>query len=60
MVTILVYYFELGVLSLGGSLAASQAFYWLSQGLCWLVALVTVLSGAQYIWQNRQFINTAK
>ena len=60
MVTILVYYFGLGVLSLGGSLAASQAFYWLSQGLCWLVALVTVLSGAQYIWQNRQFINTAK
>ena len=60
MVTILVYYFGLGVLSLGGSLAASQAFYRLSQGLCWLVALVTVLSGAQYIWQNRQFINTAK
>lgn len=60
MVTILVYYFGLGTLSLGGSMAANQAFYWGSQGLCWLVALVTVLSGAQYIWQNRQFINTAK
>lgn len=60
MVTILVYYFGLGTLSLGGSMAANQAFYWVSKGLCWLVALVTVLSGAQYIWQNRQFINTAK
>lgn len=60
MVTILVYYFGLGALSLGGSMAANQAFYWVSKGLCWLVALVTVLSGAQYIWQNRQFINTAK
>ena len=59
-VTILVYYFGLGTLSLGGSMAANQAFYWVSKGLCWLVALVTVLSGAQYIWQNRQFINTAK
>ena len=60
MVTILAYYFGLGTLSLGGSMAANQAFYWVSKGLCWLVALVTVLSGAQYIWQNRQFINTAK
>ena len=60
MVTILVYYFGLGTLSLGGSMAANQAFYWVSKGLCCLVALVTVLSGAQYIWQNRQFINTAK
>ncbi len=60
MVTILVYYFGLGTLSLGGSMAANQAFYWVSKGLCWLVALVTMLSGAQYIWQNRQFINTAK
>ena len=60
MVTILVYYFGLGALILGGSMAANQAFYWVSKGLCWLVALVTVLSGAQYIWQNRQFINTAK
>lgn len=60
MVTILVYYFGLGALSVGGSLAANQIFYLISQGLCWLVALVTVLSGVQYIWQNRQFINTAK
>ena len=28
--------------------------------LCWLVALVTALSGARYLWDNRQFINTAK
>ena len=28
--------------------------------LCWLMALVTALSGARYLWDNRQFINTAK
>lgn len=60
MVTILVYYFGLGALALGGSFAADRAFHTAVQGLCWLVALVTVASGAQYIWQNRRFINTAK
>ena len=28
--------------------------------LCWLVAAVTLISGAKYLWDNRQFINTAK
>lgn len=28
--------------------------------LCWAVAAVTALSGWQYIWANRQYINTAK
>lgn len=28
--------------------------------LCWLVALVTLISGAKYLWDNRSFINTAK
>ena len=49
-----------GDLEPGRQYGRHQAFYWVSKGLCWLVALVTVLSGAQYIWQNRQFINTAK
>lgn len=28
--------------------------------LCWLVAVITALSGVQYIWENRSFINTTK
>ena len=50
----------ISLLALGGSFAADRAFHTAVQGLCWLVALVTVLSGGQYIWQNRRFINTAK
>ena len=30
------------------------------QGLCWLVALVTVLSGGIYLWQNRSCFANAK
>ena len=30
------------------------------QGLCWLVALVTVLSGGIYLWQNRSCFASAK
>ena len=32
----------------------------ISMGLCWLVAAVTLISGAKYLWDNRSFINTAK
>lgn len=28
--------------------------------LMWLVAAATLISGVQYLWQNRSFINTAK
>ena len=28
--------------------------------LCWLVAIVTAVSGIKYLWDNRGFINTAK
>lgn len=31
-----------------------------SVGLCWLVALVTLISGVKYLWENRSFINTTK
>ena len=30
------------------------------QGMCWLVALVTVLSGGIYLWQNRSCFASAK
>lgn len=32
----------------------------ISYVLCWLVAIVTVISGIQYIWANKEYINTAK
>ena len=32
----------------------------ISMVLCWLVALVTAVSGIKYLWDNRNFINTAK
>ena len=32
----------------------------ISMVLCWLVALVTAVSGIKYLWDNRSFINTAK
>ena len=36
-------------------------FVWLvSSALCWVVAVVTALSGVKYLWDNRSFINTAK
>ena len=28
--------------------------------VCWLVAIVTAVSGIKYLWDNRSFINTAK
>ena len=52
MVTVLVYYFSpalFGEVSLG-----------LMQVLCWLVALVTALSGGIYLWQNRSCFAQAK
>ena len=56
MLTILFYYIAPAFLRdvdvLGFGLAV--------QGLCWLVALVTVLSGGIYLWQNRSCFASAK
>ena len=63
MVTILVYYFGMALETrlAGGTLTASVCTTQLiAAALCWVVAAVTVISGAQYIWNNRQYINTAK
>ncbi len=58
MATIILYYFCEGIVRLSGAAATwPVALAW---WLCWLVALVTLVSGAQYIWQNREYINTAK
>ena len=56
MVTILYYYFAA---SLAGPTDV-MAVGLISQVLCWLVAAVTLISGAKYLWDDRQFINTAK
>ena len=54
MVTIIFYY----VVQFFVSSPALIAFILIVQSLCWLVAAVTVLSGAIYLWQNRAcFIN---
>ena len=61
MLSIIYYYLFMGLAQCLGQPAGA----WLhtttvTNVLCWLVALVTALSGIQYIWGNRQFINTAK
>ncbi len=62
MLTICFYYLGCGVEALGTEPLPTSAFF--SQiaayPLCWLVALVTAISGVKYLWENRQFINTAK
>ena len=56
MLSIILYYFSAGL----ASPEAIGAVGLITQILCWVIAAVTALSGAQYIWNNRQFINTAK
>ena len=56
MVTILIYFFA-AALAPADAVGAVQL---VSIVLCWLVAAVTAISGAKYLWDNRSFINTAK
>ena len=56
MVTIIFYY----VVQFFVSSPALIAFILIVQVLCWLVAAVTVLSGAIYLWQNRACFVNAK
>ena len=56
MLVIILYY----VLAAFAPADAIGAVSLISMGLCWLVAAVTLLSGAKYLWDNRSFINTAK
>ena len=59
MVTVLIYY----TLAWLHGFAPSFWGTWpvvISQVLCWLVAILTAVSGVQYIWGNREYINTAK
>ena len=56
MLVIILYY----VLAAFAPADAIGAVSLISMGLCWLVAAVTLISGAEYLWDNRSFINTAK
>ena len=56
MLTIIFYYFSVSLP--GKVLGADCAF--VAPWLCWLVAVVTAVSGIKYLWDNRSFINTAK
>ena len=56
MLTILLYYFAASLSAPGGILAVALV----TQLLCWLVAAVTLASGAIYLWQNRACFMQAK
>lgn len=56
MLTVLFYYFV--PFFMGDS--DIMAFGLITQVLCWLVALVTVISGCIYLWQNRSCFMQAK
>ena len=56
MLVIILYY----VLAAFAPADAIGAVSLISMGLCWLVAAVTLITGAKYLWENRSFNNTAK
>lgn len=60
MLTIIFYYIAFAVLPMGDTAASVSPVQIVTWVLCWLVALVTLVSGVQYIWANRSFINTTK
>ena len=59
MLTIIFYYFGTA-LTWGNFVMIGADCVFLSYWLCWLVAIVTAVSGIKYLWDNRSFINTAK
>ncbi len=56
MVTVLFYYFAT---AFAGSTSIGLIFM-ITQVLCWAVAVVTLLSGGIYLWQNRECFANAK
>ncbi len=64
MLSIIFYYFATSIASMAVPGMDGAAITYLIAGvasiLCWLVAVVTAVSGIKYLWDNRSFINTAK
>ena len=59
MLSIIFYFFGIA-LGYNGTTQSVTVVVLVSIVLCWLVALVTAVSGIKYLWDNRSFINTAK
>ena len=57
VVLVIILYYVLAAFAPADAIGAVSL---ISMGLCWLVAAVTLISGAKYLWDNRSFINTAK
>ena len=64
MLSIIFYFFGMSIASMSATGAEQGVRQILvisiSMVLCWLVAIVTAVSGIKYLWDNRSFINTAK
>ena len=62
MITIIMFYFGMAIEMWTTDLAATSAYNMQIVGyvMCWAVAVVTLVSGVVYLWQNRECINTAK
>lgn len=61
MLTVIFYYLTAGLAACGAlPQQAAGVLQGVSMALCWIVAVLTAVSGVQYIWANRQYINTAK
>ncbi len=61
MVSIIMYYFFTGVQQTGWlPVDIGAPIYIVTHTLCWVVAAITAFSGLLYLWQYRQYINTAK
>ena len=56
MLTVIFYYFAAALSGPTGIMGVGI----ITQALCWLVALVTLISGVKYLWDNRDCIKTAK
>ena len=56
----IIFYFFGTALCWNGTLESITVVVLVSILLCWLVAVVTAVSGIKYLWDNRSFINTAK
>ena len=56
----IIFYFFGTALCWNGALESITVVVLVSILLCWLVAIVTAVSGIKYLWDNRGFINTAK
>lgn len=56
MVTVLFYYFAAAFFGADNIFPVTH----ITQALCWAVAVITLISGVKYLWDNRECINTTR